>query len=295
MFESHADRRPARRLGRSVLVALALIGLLGALALPEALASSTAGGATRSTPTSPQLYYGGRAEQAYDAWIPPVPTTRMAVVTIHGGSWVRGSTAGMAVFNQRLYALGIPSFSIDYRRADEAPWPAQNQDVVLALADIRSRAATWGIDPNRIALIGSSAGGHLALSVASIQGRSATCAVVAYSPPTSIALIEGQASRGYREQQLARHAAQLATTRAKAPAATLPVTPSRTDAPALLFAGSQEWVLPENSRRYVAAYRHVHLDVRLVIRKGDGRHANAYAGVEPSVWTSTMSFIDKHC
>lgn len=292
MSTSRGLRAVTSRRARAFLAVLALVGTVGTLAAPAARAGDTA---ARRTPTSPQLYYGGRATQTYDAWIPPVPSTRMAVVTVHGGSWVRGSTAGMAVFNRRLYALGIPSFSVDYRRADEAEWPAQNLDVVRALADIRSRAASYGIDPHRIALIGSSAGGHISLSVASIQGRAATCAVVAYSPPTSIRLVQSQAAKGYREEQLARRATQLAPTRAQARSATLPATPSRTDAPALLFAGTQEWVLPRNSQRYVAAYRHVHLDVRLVLRRGDGRHANAYAASTPSVWTSTLSFIRTHC
>ena len=280
-----------------MLAALILPALLAGLALPATLAGSAqAGTAATATgaPTGSMLFYGNRAKQNYDAWIPPQPSTRMAVVTIHGGSWVHGSTAGMAVFNRRLYALGIPSFSIDYRPADEAAWPAQNQDVMLALADIRRNAAQWGIDPARIALIGSSAGGHLALSVASIQGRAATC-VVAYSPPTSIALVEHQAGLGYRQADLARHAAQLAPSKAKMRAATLPITPSRSDAPALLFAGQQEWVTPQHARRYAAAYRNVPLDVRTVIRHGEGRHAGGYADVEPGVWQSTLAFIDKHC
>lgn len=243
------------------------------------------------------LRYGGDAKQQYYAWIPPNPSTRTAIVTVHGGSWVHGDTTRMDVYNERFYALGIPSFSVDYRPAGRAPWPGQRDDVAAALRSIRTHAAQYRIDPDRIALVGSSAGGHLVLSVASTEGQSLTCAVVAYSPPTSMSLIRTQAGKGRMQRSLYRFARVLAPTRAKARAATLPVTPGPTDAPALLFAGQKEWLTSANSTDYVAAYRHrhVHLDVRAVVLEGVSRHGSGYAVQDRDVWTRTMTFVRTHC
>ena len=239
--------------------------------------------------------YGSDPKQHYYAWIPPGASTRMAIVTVHGGSWVRGDTTRMDVYNKRFYTLGIPSFSVDYRPAGQRPWPAQRDDVAAAVRDIQRQAAHYRIDPNRIAIVGSSAGGHLVLSVASTQGRAVTCAAVAYSAPTSMSLIRKQAGKGRLQRSLARSARVLAPTRAKSRSASLPATPSSADAPALLFAGQKEWLTSANSTDYVAAYRHVHLDVRAIVLKGNAHHGSGYAATDRGVWTSTMTFVRKHC
>ena len=137
--------------------------------------------------------YGSHARQRYLAVLPPAPTGgRPAVIVLHGGFWIRGDATGSSYeINRRLYELGYPSFAVNYRLAEDAPWPAQRDDVFAALDHIRKHAREYGVDPERIAAVGPSAGGHLALWLARHgQGKESVRAVVAYSAPTNVARIQ---------------------------------------------------------------------------------------------------------
>lgn len=139
-----------------------------------------------------EVTYGSHPRQRYYAVLPPTNVgLRPAVLVLHGGYWIRGSATGPSyTINRRLYELGYASFAVDYRYAQEAPWPAQRDDALTALAHIRAHATEYGIDPDRIGAIGNSAGGHLALWLASFgRGRDSVRAVVSYSAPTSVARV----------------------------------------------------------------------------------------------------------
>ncbi len=91
-----------------------------------------------------------------------------AVLFIHGGAWKIGDKKFYKGYYAEKYAnAGYHVIAINYRLLDKkdpsTQWPAQMQDVQLAVRWIRSNAAQWRIDPTRIVAIGSSAGGHLAL------------------------------------------------------------------------------------------------------------------------------------
>ena len=91
-----------------------------------------------------------------------------AVVWVHGGAFLMGSRSllpGMlerAELFRRLPAEGIAVASIDYRLSGEASFPAQLHDVKAAIRWLRARGSEAGIDPDRLAVWGESAGGHLA-------------------------------------------------------------------------------------------------------------------------------------
>ncbi|WP_309132734.1 alpha/beta hydrolase [Brevibacterium sp.] len=91
-----------------------------------------------------------------------------AVVWIHGGGYLSGSRQHpplewpAGVLFQRIIDAGIAVVSIDYRHAREAPFPAQLHDAKAAVRYVRAHAWQLGIDPERIAVWGESAGGHLA-------------------------------------------------------------------------------------------------------------------------------------
>jgi acetyl esterase/lipase len=95
-------------------------------------------------------------------------TNRPAILAIHGGGWRGGDKPWADQFAKEFCPLGYVVFSINYRLAGRpnSTWPAQIQDVQKALKHIRANAAQFGIDPNRIASLGVSAGGHLATMVA---------------------------------------------------------------------------------------------------------------------------------
>lgn len=123
------------------------------------------------------------------------PETRQrhpAIVAIYGGAWQRGDPGQNAAFNAYMTAQGYTVVAIDYRHAPEHRFPAQLQDVQTALEWIDRNAANYQIDTDRIALVGWSAGAHLAL-LAGYQTRSLPIrAVVNYYGPTNL-------TEGYRD------------------------------------------------------------------------------------------------
>jgi acetyl esterase/lipase len=84
------------------------------------------------------------------------------VAFIHGGAWLGGDRRGGAGQVGYLVASGhYVGASVGYRLSPEAPWPAQAHDVKAAIRWLRAHAGDYGYDPDRIAVMGSSAGGHL--------------------------------------------------------------------------------------------------------------------------------------
>jgi acetyl esterase/lipase len=111
-----------------------------------------------------------------------------AVLLIHGGSWQTGARWNMASLARRFARSGYVAYNVDYRLAPEHRFPAQLEDVRDAFRWLHAHAETYSIDPNRIAVMGYSAGAHLALMLAlSDPGDGpAPNAVVAGAPPTDL-------------------------------------------------------------------------------------------------------------
>ncbi|PZV20365.1 MAG: esterase [Leptolyngbya sp.] len=128
------------------------------------------------------------AALALDLYQPPsAQGPHPAIVTIYGGAWQRGSPAATARFSSYMAAQGYTVVAIDYRHAPEHRFPTQIEDVQAALAWIRDRAATYSIDPGRMALVGWSAGAHLAMLAAYEPGALPIRAVVSYYGPVNLA------------------------------------------------------------------------------------------------------------
>ena len=90
------------------------------------------------------------------------------VVYIHGGAWRAGSKSDVPI--AKLLDHGFAIASVDYRLSTEAQFPAQIHDVKAAIRFLRAKAELFHIDAKRIAIIGSSAGGHLAALVGVTNG-----------------------------------------------------------------------------------------------------------------------------
>ncbi|HEU5055663.1 MAG TPA: alpha/beta hydrolase [Kofleriaceae bacterium] len=86
---------------------------------------------------------------------------RPAVMLIHGGAWRYGSKDAYSDAAERLARAGYVAATINYRLVPGGTYPAAVQDCVCALSFLRANAAAYGIDPDRIAVMGYSAGGHL--------------------------------------------------------------------------------------------------------------------------------------
>lgn len=95
-------------------------------------------------------------------------TPRPAIVFVHGGGWMGGEKTTTS--NDWLAEAGFFTVSIDYRLTDVAPFPAQIHDVKAAIRWVRENAEAWNVDPDRIGVWGSSAGGHLSALCAVTNG-----------------------------------------------------------------------------------------------------------------------------
>jgi acetyl esterase/lipase len=103
---------------------------------------------------------------------PPAGKLSPAVVWVHGGGWTGGtkSEARAKEICTTLVNAGYVAVSIDYRLGDGA-WPTCLLDCKNAVRFLRAHAAEYHLDPERIAVAGGSAGGHLALMVGFTIGK----------------------------------------------------------------------------------------------------------------------------
>ena len=110
---------------------------------------------------------GGAKPLLLDLYKPKhVPKPTPGLLFVHGGSWSGGNRKVYGYYCQHFADEGYVAATIEYRLSGEAPFPAAIQDVKCAIRWMRANAAKLGVDPNKIALVGGSAGGHLVLLAA---------------------------------------------------------------------------------------------------------------------------------
>lgn len=126
-------------------------------------------------------YLGEERGEMMDAYLPegagaqPVP----GVILVHGGGWTEGSRRREREvhFAESLAGAGFAVFSIDYAlgawsgrpfesRLERAAWPQCLYDCKSAIRYVRHHAAAFGVNPDRLAVAGGSAGAHLAMMAA---------------------------------------------------------------------------------------------------------------------------------
>lgn len=89
-----------------------------------------------------------------------------AVIMIHGGGWVGGDKRDLPELNEYLASRGYVVAAVAYRLAPQWTFPAAQDDVAAAVRYVKDLEHTHGLDPQRIALVGRSAGGQIALLAA---------------------------------------------------------------------------------------------------------------------------------
>jgi acetyl esterase/lipase len=130
-----------------------------------------------------RIAYGKLPDQFGDLRLPPGPGPHPVAVLIHGGCWLESiNLDNIAHLAAALAKDGYATWSIEYRRISEDSngSPETFDDVLLGIDHLKSIASEARLDLRRVALVGHSAGGHLALWAAS-QRRSVVRGVVSLS------------------------------------------------------------------------------------------------------------------
>lgn len=136
------------------------------------------------------IEYGeaGGEKLLLDVHVPDGPGKFPIAILVHGGGWGSGGKEGdITPLLEPLSAANFTWFSINYRLAPKDRWPACFDDLQTAIRWVKAHAAEYKGDANKIALVGYSAGGHLAcLAVVSANDDTRVQAVVGLAAPTDM-------------------------------------------------------------------------------------------------------------
>lgn len=111
----------------------------------------------------------GGVPLAFDLFHPGTSNSVPLVICVHGGGWISGDRSGMHEVAQNLVKAGFAALCPTYRLAPLHPFPAAVEDAQACVAYAKEHAAELGINENRVATLGNSAGGHLA-AMAGLSG-----------------------------------------------------------------------------------------------------------------------------
>ncbi|OBQ52254.1 esterase [Tamlana sp. s12] len=124
---------------------------------------------------SDQIFYGENivyktvdsTELKLDIYIPKEIHVKMhpAVLLIHGGGWLTGQKENQRVMAQHLALNGFIGIAVSYRLGLEAPYPAAVIDIKDAIKFVKKHAARYHVNPDKLAILGTSAGAQLATLV----------------------------------------------------------------------------------------------------------------------------------
>jgi len=143
---------------------------------------------------------GGDMDLKLDIYKPPAgKEKRMATIHFHGGGFAGGNKESLAERIKPYAALGYVAIAAQYRLSGQAGYPALVHDAKAAIRWVRANAKRLGIEPQRIGVVGYSAGGYHALFTAGTGNRSEfegtggnagvssqVAACIAYYPATNI-------------------------------------------------------------------------------------------------------------
>ena len=139
-----------------------------------------------SHPADYRISYGKDENQFGDLRVPSGAGPHPVVILIHGGCWKAdfATLRDLAPMAEALKAEGIATWNVEYRRLSQSGsgWPGTYMDVSRSVDYLRSIATDKQLDLNRVIVVGHSAGGHLAMWVASRPRLSSGSALYVKDP-----------------------------------------------------------------------------------------------------------------
>ena len=155
---------PSWRAAAGLLAVALTAALLGCSGLTFFVANApNAFGSFRRTS---DLRYGDEPRQRLDVYAPRRPGQRPVVIFFYGGTWSTGKKSNYAFVGAALAERGYVTVIPDYRLYPEVRFPAFVEDGARAVAWAQQHAREFGGDPDRLVLMGHSAGAHIAALLA---------------------------------------------------------------------------------------------------------------------------------
>ena len=272
---------------------LPLAALLSACAGPGLL-NTLARNPDRGTQVVRDVAYGEGARQRLDLYVPSREGPHPILLFVHGGSWASGDKGSYAFAGKRFAAEGFVTAVPSYRLTPEGAYPAFMQDMAAALATTLREAPARGGDPERVFLMGHSAGAYnvvqLALAPEFLAAEGLTPDVI-----DAVAGLSGP----YDFLPLDPGAAQDAFGTAEDLDATQPVNRVRAGAPPMiLVTGTADTVVrPRNADALAARLRAVGTEAEVVRYEGADHVKPIVAVAFPDrlpVVADTTRFFDRH-
>lgn len=231
---------------------------------------------------------GAHERQKLDLYLPrSKDEKRPVVVWVHGGGWKAGSKEKTPALPVLLSGTAV--VSINYRLSQHAVFPAQIQDCQAAIRWIKGHAQKYRLDPDRIAVWGSSAGGHLVSLLGTASDSQAwepigefrdlspkvTC-VIDWFGPTDFTLF-GEAAAKADSPVSALIGPTNGDAREKYAAASPVTYVTRDDPPFLIMQGDKDPLVPVNqSQRLYDQLKAVKVPAQLVIIEGAGHGGSQF-------------------
>ena len=149
------------------------------------------GSSAPPAPGTRELAYGADPKQRLDLLVPPAATRAPLLLFVHGGGWSIGDKRTGAGVKAAHFTQGGWAFaSANYRLVPQATVEQQAADIAAAIAWARANAAAHGLDPDRIVLMGHSAGAHL-VALVGTDPRYLAAAGVPIAAVKGVILLDG--------------------------------------------------------------------------------------------------------
>jgi acetyl esterase/lipase len=265
---------------------------------------------SQTAPTHKDIVYAtvDGKELKLDLYLPSEPAASGLVVFVHGGAWRGGSKDGVPkIFPDN----GIPTASLEFRQSPEAKFPAQIHDIKAAIRFLRGRAGDYGYKAEKIVIVGSSSGGHLAALTgvtngnAELEGKigdnlqhsSSVQGIIDYYGATNLTTILVQSTPfglNVRKPALELLLGSEPDKNIELAKLASPVFHvDANDPPLLIFHGEQDPQMPINqSHELAGAYKKSNLDVQFEVVYGAAHGGDLF--YTPDRVKLAIGFIKKH-